>query len=422
MCTRTLWTGKIPSTLAGPVLATLAELTSNAFAEYKLRARRTVAVLLSLSLIMGASSPVPLDAAMQAESAAAPEQQAMDQLLAPVALYPDALLAQVLACATSPEQVTQVNQWLQTNSQLQGTERQQAAEEAGFDASFIALVLFPDVIDLMVKNMEWTTEVGTAFLSAQESVMDAVQRLRAQAKTVGNLETTPQQTVTTDTQGNTQVIVIQPTNPQVVYVPQYNTQTVYTEPAPPQESSSDSSGETVAAALIGFGLGVALGAAMSHNHYHYGHSGWSSWGMHWHTHTVVVRGGAWRVPPRGRYPYTRPAPGYRAPVRINAPVNINTNRQTNAYGRTPRPTTIQQSQRTTTARQQTAQPRSTANNASRGRSVSASPSTNSTASTRQRQTGAATGAFSGYGSKSSAGSASARGRSSSGRAGAARRR
>ena len=227
-----------------------------------------VTVLLTLSLMMGASGPVPLEAATQAEPAAVPEQQAMDKLLAPVALYPDALLAQVLTCATSPDQVRQVQQWLQTNSQLQGTERQQAAEQAGFDASFIALVLFPDVIDLMVKNMEWTTEVGKAFLSDQESVMDATQRLRAQANNAGNLKTTPQQTVTTETQGNQQVIVIQPSNPQVVYVPQYNTQTVYIEPAPQQQTSS-SSGQTVAAALIGFGLGVVLGAAINDDHYHY---------------------------------------------------------------------------------------------------------------------------------------------------------
>src|SRR5271167_1191180 len=174
-----------------------------------------------------------------------PELQPLDQLLAPVALYPDALLAQVLASATSPQQVTEMNDWLEQNKQLQGSDLQDAANQQGFDASFVALALFPDVINMMARNIDWTTQLGTAFLSDQKGVMDSVQKLRAQAQAMGNLTTTPQQEVTTETQDGQKVIVIQPANPQVVYVPQYNPQIVYVQAPPPPPPSG------VSAALIG---------------------------------------------------------------------------------------------------------------------------------------------------------------------------
>jgi len=280
------------------------------------------------------------------------------------------------------------------------------------------MVLFPDVLTFLEQNLEWSTEVGNAFTSDQTAVLDSVQRLRAQAQAAGNLKTTPQQEVQTETQNGQTVIVIQPANPQVVYVPQYNPQTVYTEP-PPEE---DDSGKVVAAAVIGFALGVALGAAMDDN---YGYYGWGAWGMHWHSHVVVVRGGAWRVPP-GRYPYARPRPGYRAPVNINAPrnnninVNIdnsrNVNRQnvnTNAGARTPRPTTT--SAASARAGQAKTSPASTARsqpagNASRGRTQTASAGKASPA--RQLERGSSTSAFSGYQKGRSEKTASTRGRSS----------
>ena len=361
----------------------------------------------------------------------------MDKLLAPIALYPDALLAQVLACAASPQQVTEVNNWLKQNSQLQGTGLQEAAETAGFDASFIAMVLFPDVLALLEQNLEWTTELGKAFTSDQVAVLDSVQRLRAQAEAAGNLKTTPQQEVTTETQNGQTVIVVQPANPQVVYVPQYNPQTVYTTPAPapapaaaPTEDNSD---KVVAAALIGFAAGIVLGAAINNNYY--GYHGYCAWGMHWHSSVVVVRGGAWRVPP-GRYPYARPVPGYRPNVNVNAPrynnvnVNINNaniNRQNtnaNVSSRTPRPTSASAaSARSTSAGQATStSARGTASsqaasNASRGGAQTAATgrSAGTTATPAgQMQRGASTSAFSGYQKGSSTRAASTRGRSSAG--------
>lgn len=270
-------------------------------------------------------------------AAANPPLPPLEQLLAPVALYPDALLAQVLTSATSPGQVTEMNNWLQQNQNLQGTALQEAAEQKGFDASFIALALFPDVVNQLASQIEWTTELGTAFLSDPTGVMNAVQKLRAQAQAAGNLKTTPQQQVSTENQGGQQVIVIQPANPQVVYVPVYNPTVVYYPPPP-----------DAAAVLIGFGLGIAIGAAMSNSSYYYSPWGWGAWGMGWHSHTVVVRGGAWVVPPYARYPYVRPIPvpygGYYRPrPYAYSSTTVNINRVTvnnNGYrgGVTPRPT------------------------------------------------------------------------------------
>ena len=268
-------------------------------------------------------------------ASANPPLPPLEQLLAPVALYPDPLLAQVLTSATSPGQVTEMNNWLQQNKNLQGTALQEAAQQKGFDASFIALALFPDVMNQLASQIEWTTELGTAFLSDPTGVMNAVQKLRAQAQAAGNLTTTPQQQVSTENQGGQQVIVIQPANPQVVYVPVYNPTVVYYPPPP-------------SAVLIGFGLGIAIGAAMSNSSYYYSPWGWGAWGMGWHSHTVIVRGGAWVVPPYARYPYVRPIPvpygGYYRPrpyAYSSTTVNINrvtVNNPGYRGGVTPRPT------------------------------------------------------------------------------------
>jgi hypothetical protein len=384
--------------------------------------KRLLATILSVSMVIGTVNWGTVKASVQASSpeTSTPDQQALEKLLAPIALYPDALLAQVLACAGSPQQVTEVNKWLNENTQLKGTELQEAAETAGFDASFIAMVLFPDVLTFLEQNLEWTTEVGTAFTSDQTAVLDSVQRLRSQAEAAGNLKTTSQQEVKTETQNGQTVIVVQPANPQVVYVPQYNPQTVYTAPPPAEDDSSD----VVAAAVIGFTVGILLGAAMNDN---YGYYGWGGWGMHWHSHTVVVRGSPWRVPP-GRYPYARPRPGYRPNVNVNAPrynnINANVNNpggnrrnvNTNTGARTPRPTTMSagspQGRQTTTSAPRTATPSRTAGNANRGRTGTASGGTASPA--MQSQRGSATSAFSGYKKGSSSKTASQRGRSSSG--------
>lgn len=252
---------------------------------------------------------------------------AMDQLLGPVALYPDPLLAQVLTCSTSPQQVTEFHTWLDKQT-LKGSELQKAAMDAGYEASFASLALFPQVVSTLAVNIDWTKELGTAYLSDAAGVMQSVQRLRDKAQKAGTLTTNDQQTVTVENQGGSQTVIIQPTNPQVVYVPQYDPQTVYSPP--PQQSSA---GSAAVAGLLAFGVGIAIGAAIDNDPYYYGPYGWGSWGFGWHTGgAVVYRRSVWVVPPRPRYPYVRPVPVYHpsrtvvAPRRTNVTVNVNNNR------------------------------------------------------------------------------------------------
>jgi hypothetical protein len=205
----------------------------------------------------------------------------LDQLLAPVALYPDQLLAQMLMSATTPSKVTELDKWLKSNATLKGTQLQDAAVKAGFDASFVALVLFPEVVSRMADQIAWTRVLGQAFESDRSAVFDTIQKLRKQAQTVGTLKSTPQQQVATKkTSAGEPVIVIEPANPQIVYVPQYNTEVVYTQ-APTTtviiEEDDDDAAEAIAAGLIGFTAGIAIGAAMD-SPYYYGPYGWHGGG------------------------------------------------------------------------------------------------------------------------------------------------
>jgi len=201
----------------------------------------------------------------------------LDQLLAPVALYPDQLLAQILMSASDPAKVGELDQWLKTNANLKGTQVQNAAVKAGFEPSFVALALFPQVVARMAEQIAWTTLLGQAFAADRALVFAAIQRLRHQAQDVGTLKSTPQQEITTKTtSAGQQVIVIEPANPQVVYVPQYNVQVVYTQ-APTTVTNvvvvEKDNSDAVAAGLIGFTAGIAIGAAMDNNYY-YGPYGW----------------------------------------------------------------------------------------------------------------------------------------------------
>src|SRR5262245_4398352 len=210
----------------------------------------TAVIVLTLIAALPGSRPM-VSAAQQSTAAkkpaAAPSAEEIDRLLAPVALYPDQLLAQILQCAGNPAKVTELNAWLKTNSALKGTQLQDAAVKAGFEPSFVALVLFPDVVNMMAVQKDWTTKLGQAFAADRSAVFGSIQRLRAQAQKAGNLKDTPQQEVETQTTSSgQQVIVIEPSNPQVVYVPQYNPTTVYVE-----QSSSSSGANAAAAAVIG---------------------------------------------------------------------------------------------------------------------------------------------------------------------------
>jgi uncharacterized protein DUF3300 len=206
-----------------------------------------------------------------------PEQ--LDKLLAPIALYPDSLLAQMLISAGNPGKVSALAEWMASHQGVKGTELQDAATKSGFEPSLVALVLFPQVVDYMASQIAWTTELGQAFTTNRSAVFDSIQRLRAQAQKVGTLKSTPQQQVETKTTSSgSNVIVIEPTNPQVVYVPQYNPTVVYTQPASTTVVvQEDNSGAAVAAGLIGFTAGIAIGAAIDNNYY-YGPYGWHGGG------------------------------------------------------------------------------------------------------------------------------------------------
>src|SRR3954467_2848937 len=202
---------------------------------------------------------------LPAQQKAGASSQGIDALTGPIALYPDALVAQVLDAATNPAEVQDFGAWLKQNSNLKGSELQGAASKAGFDAAFIALAIFPDVIQMMAQKPDWTKQLGEAFKADAQAVSSSIQRLRKQAQAMGNLKTNEQQQVVTQkASSGDQVIVIQPANPQVVYVPQYNPTVVYVQPAPPPAQAS-----AAGAAIVGFTAGIIVGAAINNNNNYY---------------------------------------------------------------------------------------------------------------------------------------------------------
>jgi hypothetical protein len=197
-----------------------------------------------------------------------PEQ--LDNLVAPIALYPDPLLGQVLSASTYPLEIVQAQQWLSQNSNLKGTELAEAARQQNWDPSVQALVVLPNALALLANDIRWATELGNAFLAQQADVMSAVQRMRARAQSNGKLATTPQQVVTTTAQDGQNAIVIQPADPQVIYVPVYNPTYVYGPPvwgAYPSLWYPD-----------GFGFGFGFGPAYYMGSYYPGWGGWGGWG------------------------------------------------------------------------------------------------------------------------------------------------
>ncbi len=199
----------------------------------------------------------------------------LQQLVAPIALYPDALVAQILGAATFPDQVAIAQNWLLQNKNLTPTVLTNAIDAQSWDPSVKALTQFPSVLDTLAKNLAWTSSLGEAYHLQPADVMTAVQVLRAKAQAAGNLKTGSQITVV---QQSPQVIVIQPTNPQVVYVPTYNPTVVY---GTPYVTPGYSTAAVVTTAVVAFGVGIAIGAAMSNSW------GYSYWNCNWHGGTVV---------------------------------------------------------------------------------------------------------------------------------------
>ena len=189
------------------------------------------------------------------------KQEELDQLLAPIALYPDSLLAQIFMASTYPLEVVQAGRWVKANKSLKGDALTAALEKEDWDPSVKSLVNFPQVLDMMNEKLDWTQKLGDAFLAQQKDVMDTVQKLREKAEAQGNLKSSEQQKVVVEKE--TQTIIIESANPQVVYVPTYNPTVVYGTwwyPSYPPYYYYPP-GYAAGAALFSFGVGVAIGAA-----------------------------------------------------------------------------------------------------------------------------------------------------------------
>jgi hypothetical protein len=231
---------------------------------------RLLAILVSLAFPVSLS---PYAIAGEAPAGSETQQQLLgegelDQIVAPIALYPDALLAQVLMASTYPLEVVQADRWAKTNKSLKGEALESALTKPDWDASVKALVATPTVLSMMNDDLDWTEKLGDAVLAQQVDVMDAIQRLRGKAQANGKLATTKQQTVTVTQEADKQVIVIEPTSPETVYVPYYEPGVVYGAwpyPAYPPYYFPPAPGYVVGGALargVAWGAGFAIGNAV----------------------------------------------------------------------------------------------------------------------------------------------------------------
>jgi uncharacterized membrane protein YgcG len=221
----------------------------------------------------------PPPAMAEPTPASAPRQPAqdLDQLVAPIALYPDALVAQILAAATYPTQIVEADRWLQQHPDLKGDSLAKAVDAQSWDPGVKALTQVPGLLAMMDTNLSWTSSLGDAYMNGQQNVLDAVQVMRQRAQQAGNLMSTPQESVTT--QGNT--IVIEPADPQVVYVPEYDPWIVYGDPLAYYPGWIWDPGFFFDGPGIEFGVGIGIGLFGGFGW------GWHSWGTDWHGHGVI---------------------------------------------------------------------------------------------------------------------------------------
>ncbi len=236
--------------------------------------RSFIAIICSLVLLPGeALWAYPAQDASQEAAAKLPPDQ-LDSLVAPIALYPDPLLSQTLVASTYPLEIIQLQQWMAQHKDLKDKALTDAVKKQNWDPSVQAMAVLPDVVKQLAENVKWTTDLGNAFLAQQNDVMDAVQRMRKKANDKGNLKSGEQQKVETKVIENKQVIVIEPSSPEVVYVPSYNPTVVYGAPAYPYPPVYyPPAGYYAAGMAISFGVGMMVGAAWG------GGWGWNAgWG------------------------------------------------------------------------------------------------------------------------------------------------
>ena len=285
-----------------------------------------VVALLAILLLTQMMSPV-----LQAQGTV-PTPAELDQLLSPVALYPDSLLAQIVTASTNPQEILDVDNWLQANHSLTGSALTGAAEQQGFDPAFIALVNFPDILELMAQHIDDCAAVGRAFEADQGSVAASIQRLRTQAYASGALRANDKQKIELQQSAGQTTYVIQPVDPQTVYVPQYDPTVVYAAP---------SAGHAAGVNFVSFGVGIGIGALLVDRPWgwggwgwnwgsrraYYNHTVWAGWGRPYHPPLAWYRprpifygnrpgyGGNWHYRPSNYRPPSRPInrPGYNRP-------------------------------------------------------------------------------------------------------------
>lgn len=187
---------------------------------------------LALAFVVAVLPSIQQPMAQAAQSATADStktfsQQELDELLAPIALYPDALLAQVFMASTYPMEVVEASRWAKANPNLKGEELEDALQGQSWDPAVKSIVAVPQVLTMMDEKLEWTQKLGDAFLAQQEDVMETAQKLRTKAKEAGNLESSSEQTVKTEEESGQTVVIIESAEPETVYVPVYNPTTIY---------------------------------------------------------------------------------------------------------------------------------------------------------------------------------------------------
>ncbi|HTB64915.1 MAG TPA: DUF3300 domain-containing protein [Steroidobacteraceae bacterium] len=248
-------------------------------------------VLLSLSLLsaswcgsaLAQDQPPPppqAEAAPQGGARSSYTEQSptqLQQLVAPIALYPDQLVAQILAASTFPEQIVEADRWAQANPSLKGAALGQAVDQQPWDSSVKALTAFPAVLGNMDKNLSWTSSLGDAYYNQPQDVMNAVQAMRGRAQQAGNLKSTPQQAVA----DQDSTISIEPTNPDVVYVPAYDPWLVYGDLIPEWPGWYPYPGIWFGGPYLSFGVGFGIGFLGGFGW------GWHNWGFDWHRRAVL---------------------------------------------------------------------------------------------------------------------------------------
>ncbi len=255
--------------------------------------------LLALVLLLSAPALVAQTqmASAQSDQLLKPEQ--LDALVAPIALYPDTLLAQVLMASTYPLEVVEAERWVQANKNLTGAGLKAAVDQQRWEDSVKSLTATPSVLEMMSSKLDWTQQLGNAVLAQQPDVMDAIQRLRTKAQANNKLASSQQQTVTTQKQGGKQVIAIAPAQPDTVYVPYYDPSVVYGSwPYPAYPPYYFGYPGYIAAGVIA--TGIAFGAGYALGRWASGGYGWGG-SVNWSNSNINInRGGNWTHNPAHR--------------------------------------------------------------------------------------------------------------------------